>query len=321
MEVYHFVAGKPPARLDALEQMPADGVVWIDLIREEAQNWECTLEPLLGVALEPQHVADSMNAAHPSFFDGTSDYDMLIFEGLGPRDDPPLPLETRTATFLMVGRALVAVHAADSVSFILFKQRMTEGRVRTVPSPLHLALQVLDTMVDRFLNIRAPLDSHFTRLQDELLDPASAMNDWRDLLQGRREARKLESLSESQADALDAWRRNSSLEWTQHDDVRFRDLAEHVDRVLTHASGQERDLEAAVQLHFAAMSHRTNRVVQTLTVMSAIFFPLTLITGIYGMNFDNMPELHTRHGYYAVLGIIVGVGVTMALYFRRRGLL
>jgi magnesium transporter len=320
VEITLFVKGKPLQKLESLERMPDEGVIWIDIERSAAPNWECTLEPWLGVAFEPQHVADSLNPTHPSFFDGTSDYDMVIFEGLGPRDQP-LPLETRTAAFIMSGRTLVTVRAHDSLSFTHVRQRLGEGRIRTIDSPLHLALVILDTMVDRFLAIREELDQRFTALQDELLEPASAMNDWRALLQGRREARKLEALSESQLEALDAWRRNSSLDWPQHDDVRFRDLCEHVNRVLTHASGQERDLEAAVQLHFAAMSHRTNRVVQTLTVMSAIFYPLTLITGIYGMNFDNMPELHERYGYFGVLGVLVIVGVGLGLFFRRRKLL
>jgi magnesium/cobalt transport protein CorA len=320
VEILHFVKGSPPRRLSALEGMPDEGVLWVDVLRSRQPNWECTVEPVFGVALEPQHVTDSMSSSHPSFFDGTSDYDMLIFEGLGPRDEP-LPLETRSASFFIFPRALVTVHAEDGLSFSIVKQRIAEGRLKTVASPLHLAQIILDTMVDRFLKIRDPLDQRFTAMQDELLDAKSMDTDWHELLIGRREARKLEALSESQAEALDAWRRNTTLEWSQHDDVRFRDLTEHVNRVLTHASGQERDLEAAVQLHFAAMSHRTNRVVQTLTVLSAIFFPMTLITGIYGMNFENMPELHTESGYYVVLGVIAAIGGGLLWYFKRRRLL
>jgi magnesium transporter len=320
MEILHFVPGEAPRRLDGLTVLPAEGVLWVDFVREEAQGWECWAEPLLGVPIEPQHVSDSLNASHPSFFDGTADYDMLIFEGLGPKDDP-IPLDTRSAAFFMFERVLLTVRAPDNLSFGNVKQRCIENRLRIPASPLVLAHLVLDTMIDRFLRIREPLDRRFTALQDDLLDPDTRMSDWRKLLDGRREARKLEALSEGQMEALDYWHRNSRFDWSQHDEVRFRDLNEHVARVLAHASGQERDLEAAVQLHFASMSHRTNRVVQTLTTMSAIFFPLTLITGIYGMNFDHMPELHTRWGYYIVLGVLVGVGALLAWYFRRRGLL
>ncbi|HUP90711.1 MAG TPA: magnesium transporter CorA family protein [Solimonas sp.] len=320
MKIFHFVEGEPLKVLPQIDRLPAEGLVWIDLVRDEEPNWECWAEPLLGVALEPQHVADGHNPTHPSFFDGTPQYDMLIFEGLGPSDHP-FPLATRTAVFYMFKSVLLTVRAPDNVSFGVVEQRLLEGRAKAPKTVFGLAHLVLDTMVDRYMKIREPLDTRLTHLQDELLNPNSNMNDWRDLLEGRREARKLESLSEGQLEALDAWRRGSCFEWTPHEDVRMRDLAEHVNRVLTHAGGQERDVEAAVQLHFASMSHRTNRVVQTLTVMSAIFFPLTLITGIYGMNFDNMPELHSHYGYYIVLAILVVVGGALVLWFKRRGFL
>jgi magnesium transporter len=68
-----------------------------------------------------------------------------------------------------------------------------------------------------------------------------------------------------------------------------------------------------------AAANRTSEIARVLTVLSGIFLPLTLITGIYGMNFEHMPELRTRHGYYVVLGVLVAVGVGLYLLFRRLG--
>lgn len=317
MKLFHFSNGQPPRTLTPGEALPDDGLIWADFVRDEAQHWECWAEPLVGAAIDPKHVSDSLNAAHPSFFDGTPDYDMLVFQGLGPRDDP-FPLETRTAAFFVFDRMLLTVRAADNVSFDAVHDKLADGRIKPPSSPMLLAHLVLDTMVDRYLRIREVMDRHFTQMQDDLLDPQKPMSDWRALLDCRREVRRLESLSENQADALDAWRRNTRLDWSPKDEIRMRDLAEHVNRVLSHATGQERDIEAAVQLHFASMSHRTNRVVQGLTVLSAIFFPLTLITGIYGMNFEHMPELHWRYGYFYVLGLLTVLGGGLWWYFRKR---
>jgi magnesium transporter len=58
---------------------------------------------------------------------------------------------------------------------------------------------------------------------------------------------------------------------------------------------------------------------KVLTIFSAIMLPLTFIAGVYGMNFENMPELHSRYGYYATWGIMIVVAVAMLLFFRRRG--
>jgi magnesium/cobalt transport protein CorA len=320
VDVFHFLNGQPPRRLEQLEKLPDEGLIWLDWVRDHSEGWEKEVHRLLAVEIVPSHGSDARNGIHPSYFDGTADYDMLIFEGLGSSDQP-FPLETRVAAFFLFDRMLVTVRAEDNVSFGIVKRKLLEGRYKAPGSIVKLVHRVLDTMVDRFLRIRDPLDRRLTRQQDDLLDPANPVNDWRELLNGRRVVRQLESLAESQLEALDAWQRGTRFEWDQIEEIHVRDLEEHIHRILTHASGQERDVEAAVQLHFASMSHRTNRVVQGLTVMSAIFFPLTLITGIYGMNFDNMPELHTRYGYLVVLVVLAVLGGGLALYFRRRNFL
>ena len=318
MQALHLFHSQPPKDLGQITQIPAEGLIWIDIVRGEMTSWECWAEPLLGIAIEPQHVQDSDNQDHPSFFDGTPDYDMLIFQGLGPQDSP-FPLETRTVAFFMFDRVLLSVRASDNISLIEVRQKLLDGRIKTPGSVLKLAHTILDTMVDRYLKIRDPLDKHLTALQDDLLDPTTKCDDWRGLLDGRRVVRRLESLSENQLEALDTWRRNTRLDWTPNEEVRVRDLREHVERVLDHASGQERDIEAAVQLHFSSVTHKTNQIMQTLTVLSAIFFPLTLIVGIYGMNFENMPELHWHYGYFYALGLLAVIGGGLMLLFKRRG--
>src|SRR3546814_6977339 len=95
MELYHFEDGKRPHRLATGDALPATGYLWADFTRDEAADWACWAEPVVHSAIDPQHIDDSMNPLHPSFFDGTPDYDMLIFQGLGPRDEP-FPMEART---------------------------------------------------------------------------------------------------------------------------------------------------------------------------------------------------------------------------------
>lgn len=318
MDLYHFLNGRV-AKLADGAAMPRDGFVWADFERNQADDWAEWVESQLKLLVDPQHVEDSFNPQHPSFFDHTADYDMLIFEGLGPKD-VPYPIETRVAAFFVFDRLLVTVRAVDNVSILRVRERVLDGRFKCPGSSLRLAFLIVDTMVDRYMRLRAPMDQHLTYLQDTLLDTRGTEHDWRELLAGRREARRLESLCENQVEALDAWQRNSRFTWKQVEQVRHRNISEHVCRVLSHASGLERDIEAAVQLHFAAVSYRTNRIMQALTVLSAIFFPLTFIVGIYGMNFENMPELRWHYGYYAVLGLLAIIALSLVLYFKRKRL-
>jgi magnesium transporter len=77
-------------------------------------------------------------------------------------------------------------------------------------------------------------------------------------------------------------------------------------------------LESASNFFFAAQSHKMNEIMKTLTVISAIFIPLTFIVGVYGMNFDNMPELKFQNGYYIVIGFMFLTVIGMVIYFKKR---
>ncbi len=77
-------------------------------------------------------------------------------------------------------------------------------------------------------------------------------------------------------------------------------------------------LDSASNFHFSAQSQRMNQIMKTLTIFSAIFLPLTFIVGVYGMNFDNMPELRTQNGYYVVWAVMATVTIGMIFYFKRK---
>jgi Mg2+ and Co2+ transporter CorA len=100
--------------------------------------------------------------------------------------------------------------------------------------------------------------------------------------------------------------------------ARFADIVEHIERVLHHARTIESQAESAVQLYFAAMSHRTTEIMRLLTLITAIFMPLTLITGLFGMNFDFIPGLHNAHGFWIAITAMIGIVAGLIAYFRHR---
>jgi Mg2+ and Co2+ transporter CorA len=101
-------------------------------------------------------------------------------------------------------------------------------------------------------------------------------------------------------------------------EVRVNDLVEHIKRVRAHAQRLETSVESAVQLHFSATAHRTNQIMRTLTVLTATFMPLTLITGIFGMNFELMPGIHSRAGFWWTMAAMAGIAVALVGFFRWR---
>ena len=100
--------------------------------------------------------------------------------------------------------------------------------------------------------------------------------------------------------------------------ARARDVVEHIDRVLRHAQRMEQTAETAVQIHFSAQGNRTNDIMLVLTTITAIFLPLNLITGVFGMNFRVMPLLDHVIGFWIAIISMVLIALGMGLWFWRK---
>ncbi|AQV95873.1 magnesium transporter [Cupriavidus necator] len=361
--------------------------VWADFSTEEVtaapDAWRESVRQLAGAPILDLHLADATNAAHPSYFDTTNAYDMVIFRKLTfetsraiaeaepqeatagtvkapaadtaarPRRHPPgfLPalakIDTQPVTFFVFDTVLVTVRSGQSRTVDQVRQRLLElcqaPRPQATPTrgngqpllhgvrppgrPEDLMLRLLNAMVDRYLELRAPLTRQLDRWQRALLNSRRSFSSWEGLLDARIQLRKLEHLSEEQRDALQEFR-DSLLDNRYSSDqpggpadapgrdevllVRINDVMEHIQRVLAHARRLEDSIESAVQIHFSAVAHRTNRTMRALTLITALFMPLTLITGVFGMNFDRMPWLREPQGFWWSIGLMGAVVVVLA---------
>ena len=95
-------------------------------------------------------------------------------------------------------------------------------------------------------------------------------------------------------------------------------VMEHIERVTRHARRLEQSAETVVQIHFSAQSNRTNDIMRTLTALTAIFLPLNLIAGIFGMNFEFLPFIHAQNGFFWALGGMALIAATLVMVFWRK---
>lgn len=312
-----LISNGRPTALGPDDPMPDQGFVWLDFSYEEVGALAPEILRLANVRILEDHISDAGNAAHPSFFDNADDYEMVIFRGLAPTDDT-FRVATRPMTIFRLDRILATVHAPDSRSVPQVKARFIGEPRRQPRDPDELMHRLISAMVDHYLELRKPLTERIERWQASLLNPRHPFNDWGTLLRARVELRTLENLCEDQQDAIQEWRDYRLQDMSTELQVRFTDLIEHIQRVLIHVRRTEATIESAVQLHFSAVAYRTSEIMRTLTIITAIFMPLTLITGVFGMNFDMIPGLHNRWGFYASLLLMAGVTGFMLYVFRRR---
>lgn len=360
MQIVEFAAGTLRFLESVPDRAPADGFIWIYLERESLRDSLASLQQaaqrLGGSTLLDLHVQDLENQAHPSYYDYTSIYDVVIFRRLATSvevdaelrsdgteldADAALPLfhriRTRAVGFVAFDRLLITVHPAGCYTARSFVERylsdavQSEGAVsatrnRLPASPSDMMLRMVNVMVDSYLELRKRLSTEMDSWQRELLRPGSGVANWNALLVARSELHKLEDMCEEQNDAMQEWldtareQPTAALSPAERDGLlsRARDVVEHIARVAHHVRRMEQGAESAVQIHFAAQSHRTNEIMRTLTALTAVFLPLNLITGFFGMNFEFLPLIHSDHAMWVTLAMMLWVAIFVLLVFWRK---
>jgi magnesium transporter len=231
--------------------------------------------------------------------------------------------------FLLYDHLLVTVHSDSCGTAEDFARRASnEAHSRRPTSPADLMLRMVNTMVDSYLELRKTLSTQIDHWQTELLNPSTRNVNWRALLSVRNELHTLEDLCDEQRDAIQEWLdtlqeqpfADTSAARSERDNLvaRSRDVIEHIERVVHHVRKLEQSAETAVQIHFGAQSNRTNSIMRTLTAVTAVFLPLNLITGFFGMNFEFMPFIHTQAGFWWALAVMVTVAITLVIVFWRK---
>jgi magnesium transporter len=97
----------------------------------------------------------------------------------------------------------------------------------------------------------------------------------------------------------------------------IQDLNEHLNHVLVLLENHREWLSNIMDVNLSVLSHQMNKVMKVLATISTIFIPLTFLAGVYGMNFDYMPELYYKYGYFVILGVMVLIAIVMILIFKK----
>lgn len=184
----------------------------------------------------------------------------------------------------------------------------------------YLLHQILDQLVDLYIPIMDDFVEAIDALEDRILHLKRGNNEiLAEIMDLKRSVARLIRISSRQLNVL---YRLSHGEFQRIDAAHlpyYRDVYDHLQRVTLLAENYRDLVNGLLDIHFSVIANRTNDVMKILAVFSAIVLPLSLIAGIYGMNFENMPELHSKNGYYITLGIMLIVAAGLLIYFWRKG--
>jgi magnesium transporter len=247
------------------------------------------------------------------------DNQLFIVAQMIYRDENDRLCSEQVSMFLFKGLLITIQEDDERDVFEPVRERLRAGRgwIRKSGAD-YLAYALLDSIIDHCFPLLECLGEALEELEDDLLEKPNPRCVGR-LHEFRRTLVHLRRVVWPERDLINSLLHDESGIISREAKVFLRDAYDHAVRIMDLIESY-RDIAAGLlELYLSAVSQRTNEIMRVLTVISAIFIPLTFIAGVYGMNFEIMPELRQPWGYFICLAGMAGVAAFQIAFFKRKG--
>lgn len=246
------------------------------------------------------------------------DYDDYVFFSIKSILKYEHQLKIEQLSFVLGKNYVVSFQEEKGDHFDHIRNKLREdlGLIRKRECDFLLS-QLLDAILDNYFETLDSINHEVTLIEKEVLTHPKQST----LLHIEKNKRDVDKIKKSLAPFKEALT-NIMKDRTHYINKRnrkyFRDLKNSCANAIEEANATFTSLESLTNIYFSSLSHKMNETMKVLTTVATIFIPLTFIVGVYGMNFDYMPELRWKYGYFATWGVMVLVMVGMIIYFKRK---
>lgn len=204
----------------------------------------------------------------------------------------------------------------DAFDMIRNRIRQGKGRIRKMGAD-YLAYCLIDAVVDCYFSILEKIGDQIELLEEELIDEPSPST-MKHLHHMKREMIYLRKAVWPMRDLINNMERSETELIKPSTDIYLRDVHDHTIRVIDTVESYRDLLSGMMDIYLSSVSNKMNEIMKMLTIITTIFVPVTFIAGVYGMNFDYMPELRSPYGYWICWAVMLAVMITLLFYFRRK---
>jgi len=208
------------------------------------------------------------------------------------------------------------VHGGDAFDLIRTRIRQGKGRIRKLAAD-YLSYCLLDAVVDCYFSILEKVGDRIELIEEELISNPSKET-MTELHHMKREMIFLRKAVWPLRELISNKERCETTLIKSSTDIFLRDLYDHTVRVIDTVETYRDLLSGMMDIYLSSVSNKMNEIMKVLTIITTIFVPVTFIAGVYGMNFENMPELHSAYGYWITWGVMLTMIISLIVYFRRK---
>ncbi len=284
--------------------MNVDGIHRVELIEAIGKRFN----------IHPLTLEDIANTSQRPKFEDYDNYVVAIMKMI--YYDTELRSE-QLSVVLMEGMVISfqEVHGGDAFDIIRNRLRQGKGRVRKMGAD-YLAYALIDAVVDCYFNILEKIGDEIEVLEEELIaDPSKET--MQQLHYMKREMIFVRKAVWPMRELVNNMERSETKLIQATTDIYLRDVHDHIIRVIDTVETYRDLLSGMMDIYLSSVSNRMNEVMKILTIITTIFVPVTFIAGVYGMNFEFMPELHSKWGYAATWVVMLTIMISLMMYFRR----
>lgn len=207
-------------------------------------------------------------------------------------------------------------HGGDAFDLIRNRIRQGKGRIRKMGAD-YLAYALIDAVVDCYFTILEKIGDRIELLEEELItEPTKATLQM--LHHMKREMIFVRKAVWPMRELINNLERSETELVRPSTDIYLRDVHDHTIRVIDTVETFRDLLSGMMDIYLSSVSNRMNEVMKVLTIITTLFVPVTFIAGVYGMNFEFMPELHSKWGYPAVWALMLSIMIILLIYFRKK---
>ncbi|MFC2026762.1 magnesium/cobalt transporter CorA [Chloroflexota bacterium] len=279
------------------------GLLWVDFL-EPGEEDKQFLEEVF--SFHNLAVEDFLSPlVHTPKVDDFDDYIFLIFHGINYASESDV-VETAELSIFLGPNFIVSGH-----NEVLYSIEAVKNQIENSGRPIKkgadfLAHELIDTLIDNVLPTIDRMTEVSADIEDEVIqNPQKATLEA--IMKLKRSTLQIHRVMTPQRDILNRLSRGDFPIIKEGTQIFYRDVYDHIIRI-SDLNQTNRDIsDNALSTYLSSIANRQNEVMKVLTIVAAVFLPLTLLAGIYGMNFENMPELRWQWGYFVVLGIMATV--------------
>jgi magnesium transporter len=268
-------------------------------------------------SFHPLSVEDAMAARQFPKIEAYDGYLYIVLHGLAMHDEGEKGFATHDVDFFLGPTYLVTVHDGHSRSIAELRENICRNPKIMGEGPVALLHRIVDAMVDRYRPEVEKLEDRLDFLEKKVFeDPTPALI--RQILNEKREVSHLRRITTPQRDVIGRLARRDFVDISTDMSFRFRDVYDHLVRIADDSSIFQDRITGILDAHLTNVSNRLNEVMKVLTVVATIFGPLTIISGIYGMNVAlfRFPGSDAAQ-FWWILGIMIAIVALMLAWFRR----